>query len=102
MRARNIKPGFWENEDLGEMSIAGRQLFIGLWCLADREGRLEDRPRKIKGNLFRFDGEIPVEELLADRAKRPLKRFLIWCSCRGLLARCVVQRLFNFFRLRSA
>jgi hypothetical protein len=62
MRARNIKPGFFSNEDLAEMPPEGRLLFIGLWCLADREGKLEDRPKRIKGELFRFD-DLPVERL---------------------------------------
>jgi hypothetical protein len=55
MRARNIKPGFFINEDLAEVDAHGRLLFIGLWCLADREGKLEDRPKRIKGELFRYD-----------------------------------------------
>jgi hypothetical protein len=51
-RARSIKPGFFENEVLSECSPYARLLFIGLWMLADREGRLEDRPKRIKGALF--------------------------------------------------
>ena len=54
-RARNIKPGFFKNEFLAEMSAETRLLFIGLWTLADREGRLEDRPKRIKAELFAFD-----------------------------------------------
>lgn len=54
-RARNIKPGFFKNEDLAELSADVRLLFIGLWTLADREGRLEDRPKRIKGELFPFE-----------------------------------------------
>jgi len=55
-RARNIKPSFFLNEELAEMPFEGRLLFIGLWTLADREGRLEDRPRRIKAQIFPFDG----------------------------------------------
>jgi hypothetical protein len=55
MRARNIKPGFWENERIGNLSHSQRLLFIGLWCLADREGKLEDRPEKINHLLFGYD-----------------------------------------------
>ena len=33
-RARNIKPGFFDNEILGELPALTRLLFIGLWCLA--------------------------------------------------------------------
>lgn len=54
-RARNIKPGFFKNEFLAELPCEARLLFIGLWCLADREGRLEDRPKRIKAELFAFD-----------------------------------------------
>lgn len=64
-RARNIKPGFFKNEDLAECSPWARLCFIGLWTMADREGRLEDRPKKIKGELFAFDS-VEVEPLLAE------------------------------------
>jgi len=64
-RARNIKPGFFKNEDLAECTPWARLCFAGLWVLADREGRLEDRPKRIKGELFAFDS-IEVEPLLAE------------------------------------
>lgn len=67
-RARNIKPGFFKNEDLAECSPWARLCFAGLWTLADRDGRLEDRPKRIKGELFAFDS-IEVEPLLAELAK---------------------------------
>lgn len=54
-RARNIKPGFFDNEVLAELPFEYRLLFIGLWTLADREGRLEDRPKRIKMVLFAAD-----------------------------------------------
>jgi hypothetical protein len=64
-RARNIKPGFFKNEDLAECSLAARLCFAGLWTLADREGRLEDRPKRIKGELFAYDS-IEVDPLLGE------------------------------------
>lgn len=51
-RARNIKPGLFKNEVLGVADPLYTLLFEGLWLLADRAGRLEDRPLKIKGELF--------------------------------------------------
>lgn len=54
-RARNIKPSFFTNEDLVELPFEVRLLFIGLWTLADREGRLEDRPKRIKMAIFPAD-----------------------------------------------
>ena len=68
-RARNIKPGFYANEDLAECSVWARYIFPGLWMLADREGRLEDRPKRIKGELLRYDN-VDVEPLLAELAQR--------------------------------
>ena len=67
-RARNIKPGFFKNEDLAECTPWARLCFAGLWTLADREGRLEDRPKRIKGELFPFDA-FDVEPLLAELAR---------------------------------
>ena len=63
-RARNIKPGLFSNELLVELPAFDRLAFIGLWCLADREGRLEDRVKRIKIELFPCD-DYDVEEGLA-------------------------------------
>lgn len=68
-RARNIKPGFFKNEDLAECSVWARYIFPGLWMLADREGRMEDRPKRIKGELLPFDSE-DVEALLHELESR--------------------------------
>jgi hypothetical protein len=65
MRARNIKPGYFTNEDLAECTVTARLCFAGLWMLADREGRLEDRAKRIKAELFAFDS-IEVEPLLVE------------------------------------
>lgn len=67
-RARNIKPGFFKNEDLAECTPFARLCFAGLWTMADREGRLEDRPKRIKGELFPYDS-VEVEPLLEELAR---------------------------------
>lgn len=54
-RTRNIKPAFFDNDVLGSLDPLIRLLFIGLWCIADRDGRLEDRPRRIKKTLLGYD-----------------------------------------------
>lgn len=54
-RARNIKPGFFLNERLVEQPFEYRLLFVGLWTIADKSGRLEDRPKKIKMCVFPAD-----------------------------------------------
>ena len=68
-RARNIKPGFFLNDLLAEIEPLGRLLFAGLWTIADREGRLEDRPKKIKAAVLPYD-DCDVDHLLNELSKR--------------------------------
>lgn len=56
-RKRQIKPSIFANEELGAETTDPLMmvLFAALWCLADREGRLDDRPAKIvKGFAFPY------------------------------------------------
>lgn len=54
-RIRTIKPGFFKNEDIAALPAMIRLLFIGLWTQADRAGRMEDRPRRLKAEIFPYD-----------------------------------------------
>lgn len=54
-RIRTIKPDFFKNEQLSELEPMNRLLFIGLWTQADREGKLEDRPKRLKVEIFPYD-----------------------------------------------
>ena len=71
-RSRNLKPGFFKNEFLSLLDPYARLLFAGLWTLADREGRLEDRPLKIKAELFPYES-VDAEKLLDELDKSPDK-----------------------------
>lgn len=51
------------NDTLADVEPLGRLLFAGLWCIADREGRLEDRPRRIKAEVLPYD-DCDVDQLL--------------------------------------
>lgn len=63
-RARNLKPGLFKNEVLGAADPLYTILFEGLWILADREGRLEDRPLRIKGEVFPYRDGVNVDDML--------------------------------------
>lgn len=78
-RARILKPGFFKNEDLADCSLGARLLFAGLWTLADRMGRLEDRPRRIKSEIFPYD-DLDVDGLLNELEKH---KFIIRYEARG-------------------
>ena len=71
MRSRYIKPGFFTSEQLSECSPFARILFEGLWCYADRRGRLEDRPKKIKVAILPYDN-VEIEELLGELVSNEL------------------------------
>jgi len=68
-RARNIKPGFFKNDLLAECNPLTRILFAGLWCEADREGRMEDRPKRLKAECLPYD-ECDIEDLLGELSDR--------------------------------
>jgi 5-methylcytosine-specific restriction endonuclease McrA len=59
MRIRTVKPEFFKHEALFEAELAARLplrlAFIGLWGVADREGRFKWRPRQIKTDILPYD-----------------------------------------------
>lgn len=63
-RSRNIKPAIMANEQLAELPALTRLLFIYLWMLADREGRLEDRPKRIAVQALPYDRVADADEML--------------------------------------
>jgi hypothetical protein len=70
-RSRNIKPGLFDNEILGKADPFLTILFAALWCLADRKGRLEDRPEQIRKFAFGYRKE---EEVNVERSLFELQR----------------------------
>jgi hypothetical protein len=64
-RMRMVKPEFFKHEGLAELSPLHRLLFQGLWLHADRAGRLEDRPKRLKVEVLPYD-DCDVEAMLGD------------------------------------
>lgn len=61
-RSRNIKPGFFTNEVLADMPALVRLLFAGLWTIADRDGRLEDRARRLRESTMQIHCNWPMHK----------------------------------------
>lgn len=56
MRKRDISPSFWRDERVWKLSCDGARLtFIGVWMVADREGRLLDKPFDIAVEVRAWD-----------------------------------------------
>lgn len=81
-RSRNIKPGFFSNEVLGVFDARIRLLFAGLWCYADRDGRLEDRPARIKAEILPYD-DLDVDAALDTLAQPEHGPFIIRYEVEG-------------------
>lgn len=54
-RIRTIKPEFFTSEDIVDLTPLARLFYVSLWCEADREGRLEWKPRTFKLRYFPGD-----------------------------------------------
>lgn len=68
-RIRTIKPEFFTSESILSVSPLARLFFIGLWCEADREGRLKWKPKTLK---FRY---LPADNTCIDDLSEELKEF---------------------------
>lgn len=68
-RARNIKPSLFKNEVLGVEDPLLTILFTSLWCLADKRGRLEDRPLRIKAETFPYREGIDINGYLTELSR---------------------------------
>ena len=74
-RARNIKPALFKNEVLGVADPLYTLCFEGLWLLADRDGRLEDRPIRIRAEIFPYREGLNIESILE------------WLACNDFIIR---------------
>jgi len=89
-RGRDIKPGFFDSDELAEVSRDHRLLFIALWTVADREGRIEDRPSRIKVHSFPLDVDMTPERIssMIDDLEAARGKFLRRYEANGM--RCIV------------
>ena len=84
-RIRAIHPRAPQDDDVASMSLAARYLWAYLPCHADREGRMEERPLMLKGEVFPADA-VDVATLLTEMEER---RFII--RYRGSNGRRLIQ-----------
>lgn len=62
-RIRTIKPDFWTDEKIVELSFEARLFFIGSWNFADDNGNLQRSAKKLKMQIFPADA-IDCEPLI--------------------------------------
>jgi hypothetical protein len=86
-RIRTIKPDFWSDEKIVELTPLARLLFIGLWNFSDDFGNSEASRAQVKMRIFPAD-TIDVEPLIEE-----LKTF-------ELISEYIVERK-NYFNIRN-
>lgn len=70
-RIRTLKPEFWTDEKIVELSPWARLLFIGLWNLCDDHGRMEYSPKRIKLQIFPAD-KIDVAKICGELREKSM------------------------------
>jgi hypothetical protein len=75
MRIRTVKPDFFFDEELTLLPHSTRLLFIGMWGLADRDGRMEDRPSFIRASIFPYEAEFDTESALSGLSPKFIERY---------------------------
>ncbi len=75
---RDLKPSFFTDEELSYLPFETRIWFEGLWCQADRDGRLEEKLKELKANIMPHDNVDPEKmlELLSKPKKYSDKPFI--------------------------
>lgn len=78
-RARNIKPAFFQNEELGELQPIDRLAFIAMWTVADFKGCIEYRAKRLKVQLLPYDN-CDIESIVTNLEQ---SRFITTYSVQG-------------------
>ena len=91
-KIRGVKPDYWTDDDIVELSIPARLLFIGLWNYACDNGHLQDKPRQIKIRVMPGD-DVSVPELLRElEEKERIRRVDGWITVPNLAKHQKVDR----------
>jgi|TARA_Y100000310_G_scaffold216824_1_gene217886 hypothetical protein len=73
-RIRYLKPDFFFDDDLAELKYECRLFFQGLWCYADKAGRLEDKPKVLKAQIMPFD-RVDSDKILQILSEKFITRY---------------------------
>ena len=80
-RKRMIDPSIWINEDFGTLTNLAKLVFIGLFSMADDEGRGKASPAYIKAVLFPYNDDLRVADIEKALSEISSKMSVIFYSC---------------------
>ena len=78
-----IDPNIWQSEDFSKLSTLGKLVFIGLFSLADDEGRGRSNPVYLKSTLFPYEEGIRSADIDKTLSEISSNMSVIFYSCDG-------------------
>ncbi len=82
-RKRMIDPNIWQSEDFSKLSTLAKLVFIGLFSLADDEGRGRSNPVYLKSSLFPYEESIRSADIDKTLSEISSNMSVIFYSCDG-------------------
>lgn len=82
-RKRMIDPNIWQSEDFSKLSTLAKLVFIGLFSLADDEGRGRCNPVYLKSSLFPYEEGIRSADIDKTLSEISSNMSVIFYSCDG-------------------
>lgn len=82
-RKRMIDPSIWQSEDFGKLSTLAKIVFIGLFSLADDEGRGRCNPVYLKSTLFPYEENIRSTDIDKTLSEISSNMSIVLYSCNG-------------------
>lgn len=82
-RKRMIDPNIWQSEDFGRLSLLAKIVFIGLFSLADDEGRGRANPIYLKSSLFPYEESMRSADIAKTLLEISSNMSVVFYSCDG-------------------
>lgn len=82
-RKRMIDPNIWQSEDFSKLSTLAKLVFIGLFSLADDEGRGRSNPVYLKSTLFPYEEGIRSTDIDKTLSEISSNMSVIFYTCDG-------------------
>ena len=82
-RKRSIKPEFFSDIDLAEVSIEARFLYAGMWLWMDRQGVIEASPKAHRANVFPHDERVTANKVESWLNELVKARFVVRFTWQG-------------------
>ena len=82
-RKRMVDPSIWQSEDFSKLSTLAKLVFIGLFSLADDEGRGRANPMYLKSSLFPYNEDLRSADIEKTLSEISSNMSVVFYSCDG-------------------